>query len=66
MCRSQSAAYRECRTPFREKVVLSRELDGTSCIEGRDWGWSEGAVWVDRGCAAVFLRQSAADGISTV
>lgn len=59
MCRSDTADYRECRTPFRGRVVLSRELDGTTCVEGRDWGWSEGAVWVDRGCAAVFLRESA-------
>ncbi len=60
MCRSEAGAYRECRTPFRGKVVLSRELDGTRCIEGSNWGWREGAVWVDRSCAAVFLRESVA------
>lgn len=58
LCRSDTAGYRECATPFRGKVVLSRELDNTRCVEGRNWGWREGAVWVDHGCAAVFLRAS--------
>lgn len=60
LCSSDAAGYRECATPFRGRVVLSRELDDTRCVEGRNWGWREGAVWVDHGCAAVFLRVSAA------
>lgn len=60
LCRSDAAGYRECATPFRGRVLLSREVDNTRCVEGRNWGWREGAVWVDRGCAAVFLRASAA------
>lgn len=60
LCSSDVAGYRECETPFRGSVVLSRELDDTRCVEGRNWGWREGAVWVDRGCTAVFLSASAA------
>lgn len=60
LCSSDAAGYRECATPFRGRVVLSRELDNTRCVEGRNWGWREGAVWVDHGCAAVFLKASAA------
>lgn len=65
MCRSDTSAYRECATPFRGNVVLSRELGGTGCVEGGNWGWREGAVWVDQGCAGVFLRQSAATAVSS-
>ena len=64
MCRSQTSAYRECATPFRGNVVLSREFGGTGCVEGGNWGWREGVVWVDHGCAAVFLKQSAAIAMS--
>lgn len=60
LCSSDAAGYRECKTPFRGRVVLSRELDDARCVEGRNWGWREGAVWVDRGCTAVFLSASAA------
>lgn len=66
MCRSETSGYRECATPFRGNVVLSRELGGTGCVEGGNWGWREGAVWVDHGCAAVFLKQSAAIAMSSV
>ena len=60
LCSSDAAGYRECETPFRGGVVLSRELADTRCVEGGNWGWREGAVWVDRGCTAVFLSVSAA------
>ncbi|MFD0739157.1 DUF3011 domain-containing protein [Lysobacter koreensis] len=55
-CESEGQRYRECRTPFRGPVTLAREVSGTRCVEDENWGWREGAVWVDRGCAAVFLR----------
>ena len=51
--------YRECRTPFRGPVTLSREVAATRCEQGRNWGWREGVVWVDGGCAAVFMRAGA-------
>lgn len=66
MCRSDTEGYRECATPFRGRVVLSREVDDTRCVEGRNWGWREGAVWVDHGCSAVFLRASAATATAGV
>lgn len=56
LCRSGTLGYRECRTPFHERALLSRELTDTRCIEGRNWGWRPGAVWVDGGCAAVFMK----------
>jgi hypothetical protein len=59
MCRSDDHGYRECRTPFHGPVVLSREVAATRCIEDVNWGWRNGAVWVDRGCSAVFVRTGA-------
>jgi hypothetical protein len=56
LCHSPDQGYRECRTPFRGPVKLSREVTGTRCIEDRNWGWRNGAIWVDQGCGAVFLR----------
>jgi hypothetical protein len=59
LCGGQGAGYRECRTPFRGPVTLSREIAPTRCVQGRNWGWREGLVWVDDGCAAVFMRAGA-------
>lgn len=59
LCRSDDQGYRECRTPFQDRVTLSREVGATRCIEHHNWGWHEGAVWVDQGCGAVFVRVSA-------
>ncbi|MFC3813590.1 DUF3011 domain-containing protein [Lysobacter sp. GCM10012299] len=58
MCRSDGRSYRECRTPFHGPVELSREINGTRCVEHRNWGWREGAVWVGSGCDAVFVRSN--------
>jgi len=62
LCRSEGDGYRECRTPFRGRVLLSREVADTRCVENGNWGWRDGAVWVDRGCAAVFVQAAAAFG----
>jgi hypothetical protein len=56
MCRSDDHGYRECRTPFHGPAALSREVATTRCVEDVNWGWRNGAVWVDRGCSAVFVR----------
>ncbi|MFP7724137.1 DUF3011 domain-containing protein [Lysobacter sp. D1-1-M9] len=55
-CESSDLGYRECRTPFRGAVKLSHELSEVICVEGGNWGWRAGAVWVDRGCSAVFVK----------
>lgn len=62
LCRSDDQGYRGyrvCRTPFQGRVTLSREVGATHCIEHRNWGWHDGAVWVDQGCGAVFVSTSA-------
>ena len=40
-----------------EPEAAARETAATHCVENRNWGWHEGAVWVDGGCGAVFMRQ---------
>lgn len=54
-CESDGQRYRECPTPFHGPVTLSREVSGTRCVQDQNWGWREGRVWVDGGCAAVFV-----------
>ena len=46
-------------TPTRELINLIEILDFTSdCIEGVSFGISEGKIWVDKGCRALFLLQN--------
>jgi len=34
--------------------MVNQQLSRTACVEGRTWGQKPGAVWVNRGCRAVF------------
>jgi hypothetical protein len=54
VCESRDRRYRECAAGFRGSVELVEQLSGDPCIEGRTWGQTRGAVWVDRGCRARF------------
>ncbi|MDQ3204972.1 MAG: DUF3011 domain-containing protein [Pseudomonadota bacterium] len=56
-CASPGLGYHECRSPFRGPVVLDRVTSDVICIEGGNWGWRAGAVWVDRGCSGVFVSR---------
>ncbi|MFT4199031.1 MAG: DUF3011 domain-containing protein [Pseudoxanthomonas sp.] len=55
-CESSNDRQRECATGFREPARLYRNLSGTPCVEGRNWGSRPGMVWVDRGCRASFAE----------
>ncbi|MFO1505594.1 MAG: DUF3011 domain-containing protein [Lysobacterales bacterium] len=56
-CSSQGYGYQMCRvdTGRGSRVVIERQTSNSPCIEGRTWGWNRAGVWVDQGCAAVFL-----------
>ncbi|GMU44216.1 MAG: DUF3011 domain-containing protein [Xanthomonadales bacterium] len=54
VCESREGGYRECYSGFRGPPVLVRQLSDSSCVEGRSWGHRPGAIWVSRGCRAVF------------
>ena len=36
-------------------VHISRQLSKHACVEGKDWGYTNDGIWVDRGCRAEFI-----------
>lgn len=54
-CESDDNRQRRCSADIRSRVELVRQLSSTRCIQGSNWGWDRGGVWVDRGCRAEFL-----------
>jgi hypothetical protein len=53
-CESQDNRYRHCAVDTRAGVELVRGLSKTHCVEGRNWGYDRGGVWVNHGCRAEF------------
>jgi hypothetical protein len=56
-CESEDYRYRMCRvdTGRGSAVRIEQRISDTRCIEGRNWGWNRAGIWVDQGCAAVFV-----------
>ncbi len=54
-CESNDNRQRVCRTDWRS-ATLVRQLSKSQCVEGRNWGSSNGAVWVSDGCRAEFAE----------
>ncbi|MCL7713348.1 DUF3011 domain-containing protein [Stenotrophomonas mori] len=54
-CESNDNRQRVCNTGWR-RAALVRQLSKTRCIEGDNWGSSNGAVWVTNGCRAEFAE----------
>lgn len=55
-CESVRGRRQECRTGFREQVLLTRQLSSAPCIEGDNWGQRPGWIWVEGGCRGEFTR----------
>lgn len=53
-CSSNNNRRNWCAMP-RRNVSLSRQISGSSCIQGQTWGSDDRGIWVDRGCRAEFL-----------
>lgn len=53
-CESADGRYRECGSGLRGRIMLIRQLSGTTCTEGVNWGVRNGTLWVNGGCRAVF------------
>lgn len=53
-CESADGRERRCTLDTRGGVRLVRQLSRTACIEGRNWGYDRGGVWVEGGCRADF------------
>lgn len=61
-CESQDNRYRHCAVDTRGGVELTRGLSKTPCIEGRNWGYDRGGVWVSHGCRAEFRTRGGWNG----
>lgn len=66
LCESSNNRYRECRTNFRGRAILTENVSATRCVEGQNWGSRDGLVWVDRGCKGRFSEDSYGGGGNTV
>lgn len=53
-CESTDGRYRECSIDGMGRVMLTRQLSDTNCIEGKSWGYRDGTVWVNSGCRGEF------------
>lgn len=53
-CESNDGRVRHCAIHGRGRVMLTRQLSRTACIEGRTWGQDGRSVWVSNGCRAEF------------
>lgn len=54
-CESNSSRQQVCRTGWRN-ATLVRQLSDTRCVEGRNWGNSNGSIWVSGGCRGEFAE----------
>jgi hypothetical protein len=56
-CASSGYQYQFCAVDLGRggRAYLDQQTSGTSCVEGETWGWNRAGIWVDRGCAGVFV-----------
>lgn len=59
-CSSTDYRYTRCNVDWRS-ADLVRQLSEARCIEGRTWGLDRRGLWVDRGCAGVFVERGRGD-----
>ena len=55
-CSSNDNRQQECAAPFRGRAVLVQQMSKTQCIEGRNWGYRNGRIWVTQGCRGRFAE----------
>ena len=53
-CESRDNRQRRCNVAIGRGVELVRQLSRSRCVQGSNWGWDRGGIWVDRGCRADF------------
>lgn len=53
-CESTDGRYRQCGTNLYGNPQVLRQLSGTRCVQGTNWGLRDGSLWVNGGCRAVF------------
>jgi hypothetical protein len=53
-CESAQKQRQYCRATVERGVDLLRQLSRTRCVQGSNWDWEPGGIWVDLGCRAEF------------
>jgi len=53
-CESNEGREQYCRVPIRQRADLSKQLSRTRCVQGQNWRWDRGGIWVTGGCRAEF------------
>ena len=53
-CESIGGQRQVCAAATQDGVALARQLGGSSCVAGKTWGWSAGAIWVQENCRGEF------------
>ena len=53
-CSSEDGHRRVCPIRPNSRVTLAKQRSGSSCVQGRTWGYDNTQIWVDRGCRADF------------
>lgn len=54
ICQSLDFTTTECLFNTRRGVFLERQFSRASCVEGIDWGYQRGFIWVRNGCRGQF------------
>ncbi len=60
-CSSEDGGRHFCSVNANSRVRLAKQRSGSPCIEGSTWGYSDGQIWVDRGCRADFTVEARGD-----
>jgi len=53
-CSSDEGRQRTCAWTGNGRPYLLEQLSRTQCVEGRNWGFDRGAIWVSQGCRGRF------------
>lgn len=53
-CESKDGNTTWCPFPTAVGLRITRQLSGTDCMAGRNWGYDGGRIWVTGGCRAEF------------
>ena len=56
-CQSQDYRYKLCQVDTGQggQVRIERQVSDTRCVQNRNWGYNRSGVWVNGGCAAIFV-----------
>lgn len=58
-CSSEDGKRHYCNADTRYGISLGRQRSGSPCTEGVTWGSDNRGIWVDKGCRADFILQTA-------